>query len=85
MPVRRSRAIYPAQRVGLSSGTCARFTGTRTRGTPQFSLDGLLIPEGTTSHDYSPVRRAGPVALSTTNLVKYLQALFGPLVLCQSQ
>ena len=26
-----------------------------------------------------------PVALSTTNLVKYLQALFGPLVLCQSQ
>src|ERR1700721_1240162 len=60
VPARRSRANYPAHRVGLSSGICARFTGTRTRGTPQRLLDGLLIPEGTTSHDYSSVRRDGP-------------------------
>src|ERR1700731_1547542 len=57
--VRCSGVIPPAHRIGLSLGTCACIIGTRPRGTPRFSLDGLLIPEGT-SHDHSPVRRDGP-------------------------
>src|SRR5580658_607731 len=50
-------------------------------GTSQCSLDGHLIPEGTSKMSAHLTAAMVPVALSTQGLVTYLQGLFGPLFL----